>query len=110
MLCFGVGKNKKAAKGSLTKDEEGDFYPEEFLQKHNEFTREEEAPYLNNNLGLNMDRNTSFNKVALRPDNNQNAFFHNAINDDFANIVSVEEENYINSQVVEIDQSEGIHT
>jgi hypothetical protein len=30
-LCFGIGTSKKAAKGSLSQDEEGDFYPEEFL-------------------------------------------------------------------------------
>lgn len=44
---LGIRGSRKVPIASLYQDEEGDFYPEEFLQKPNEFTREEEQPYVN---------------------------------------------------------------
>jgi hypothetical protein len=59
LQLLGIGRGNKVPKSSLAQDEEGDFFPDEFVQKQVEFTREEEGPCYNK---FNPERNgTNFN-------------------------------------------------
>lgn len=83
LSLLGLRGNRKVQKNTLSKDEEGDLFPGEFMQKAIEFTREEDADCLNKFSHAQG----SHNHTVLRP-----ALGGGNVRDDFAGIVSVEDE------------------